>query len=64
MYYYYVYAYKGDVIRKEFVAYTHKKSAQELFDELVSDDYDCVVIDDITKDQYIAQEDPYSILDT
>jgi len=30
MYYYYVYAYKGDQIRKEFVAYTHKASAQEL----------------------------------
>ena len=64
MYYYYVYAYKGDVIRKEFVAYTHKKSAQQLFNELVSDDYDCVVIDDISKQEYDDQLDPYSILDT
>jgi hypothetical protein len=61
MYYYYIYAYKGDMIRREFVAYKHKQSAQELFDELVADDYDCIVIDDITKDQYIAQEDPYSV---
>ena len=64
MYYYYVYAYKGDVIRKEFVAYTHKKSAQELFIELVSDDYDCLLIDDISKQEYEDQLDPYSILDT
>ena len=64
MYYYYVYAYKGDVIRKEFVAYTHKKSAQELFNELVSDDYDCLLIDDISKQEYEDQLDPYSILDT
>ena len=64
MYYYYVYAYKGDMIRKEFVAYTHKTSAQELFDELVDDDYDCVVIDEITRKQYEDQHYPYSILDT
>ena len=64
MYYYYVYAYKGDTIRKEFVAYTHKRSAQELFDELVDDDYDCVVVDEITRKEYEDQHDPYSILDT
>lgn len=64
MHYYYVYAYKGDQIRKEFVAYANKRSAQELFDELVGDDYDCVVINDITKQEYIDQHDPFSILDT
>ena len=64
MHYYYVYAYKGDQIRKEFVAYANKRSAQELFDELVGEDYDCVVINDITKQEYIDQHDPYSILDT
>lgn len=64
MHYYYVYAYKGDVIRKEFVAYANKRSAQELFDELVGEDYDCVVINDITKQEYIDQHDPFSILDT
>lgn len=61
MYYYFVYALKGDMIRREFVAYKNKQSAQELFDELVGDDYDCIVIDDITRDQYLAQEDPYNI---
>ena len=52
------------MIRKEFVAYTHKASAQELFDELVDDDYDCVVVDEITRKEYEDQHDPYSILDT
>ena len=61
MYYYFVYAYKGHIIRREFVAYNNKQSAQELFDELVAEDYDCIVIDDITQDQYIAQEDPYGV---
>ena len=61
MYYYYVYAYKGDIVRREFVAYKNKQSAQELFDELVADDYDCIVIDDISKEEYIAQEDPYGV---
>ena len=61
MYYYFLYAYKGHIIRREFVAYSNKQSAQELFDELVAEDYDCIVIDDITQDQYIAQEDPYGV---
>ena len=61
MYYYFLYAYKGNIIRREFVAYKNKQSAQELFDELVAEDYDCIVIDDITQDQYIAQEDPYGV---
>lgn len=61
MYYYFLYAYKGDIVRREFVAYNNKQSAQELFDELVAEDYDCIVIDDITQDQYIAQEDPYGV---
>ena len=61
MYYYFLYAYKGHIIRREFVAYSNKQSAQELFDELVAEDYDCIVIDDITRDQYIAQEDPYGV---
>tara|TARA_B100001057_G_scaffold145507_1_gene145491 strand:+ start:168 stop:362 length:195 start_codon:yes stop_codon:yes gene_type:complete len=64
MHYYFIYAYKGDQIRKEFVAYKNKALAQELFDELVDDDYDCVVIDEITRKEYEDQLDPYSILDT
>ena len=61
MYYYFLYAYKGHIVRKEFLCYKNKQSAQELFDELVKDDYDCIVLDDISKQQYIEQHDPYSV---
>ena len=64
MYYYYVYAYKGDMIRKEFVAFTHKQDIDEVFDDMKKLDYDCIVIDEITRKQYEDQHDPYSILDT
>ena len=61
MYYYYIYAVKGDTIFKEFAAYTDKHTIDKVFDELVAEDYDCVVIDDITRDQYIDQHDPYDV---
>jgi len=59
MYYYYIYAYKGDIMIKEFVAYKSKRTIREKFKELESEDYDCIVIDDISKEEYMAQIDPY-----
>ena len=61
MHYYYIYAYKGDTILKEFAAYTRKHTIDEVFDDLNQQGYDCIVIDEITKDQYIDQHDPYDI---
>ena len=61
MYYYYIYAYKGDAIIKEFTAFTHKNEIEEVFDEMNQLGYDCIVIDEITKDQYMDQHDPYNI---
>ena len=59
MYYYYIYAYKGDYVFKEFAAYKSKRTIREKFKELESEDYDCIVIDDITREQYLNQHDPY-----
>jgi len=64
MHYYFIYAYKGDSIIKEFAAFTHKQDIDEVFDDMKKLDYDCVVIDEITRKQYEDQHDPYSILDT
>tara|TARA_B100001057_G_scaffold12925_1_gene12195 strand:- start:81 stop:275 length:195 start_codon:yes stop_codon:yes gene_type:complete len=64
MHYYFIYAYKGDAIIKEFTAFTHKQDIDEVFDDMVKLDYDCVVIDEITRKEYEHQLDPYSILDT
>jgi len=61
MYYYYIYAYKGDIMIKEFVAYKSKRTIREKFKELESEDYDCIVIDDISKEEYMAQIDPYGV---
>ena len=64
MHYYFIYAYKGDSIIKEFAAFTHKQDIDEVFDDMKKLDYDCIVIDEITRKQYEDQHDPYSILDT
>ena len=61
MYYYYIYAYKGDYVFKEFAAYKSKRTIREKFKELESEDYDCIVIDDISKEEYMAQIDPYGV---
>ena len=61
MYYYYIYALKGDTTLKEFVAYTHKHRIDEVFDDLNQQGYDCIVIDELTRDQYTAQQDPYGV---
>ena len=60
MHYYFIYAYKGDVIIKEFTAFTHKQDIDEVFDDMTKLDYDCVVIDEITRKEYEHQLDPYS----
>ena len=60
MHYYYIYAYKGDIIRREFAAYTRKHDIDEVFDDLNQQGYDCIVIDEITRKQYEDQHDPYS----
>jgi len=44
---------------KEFAAYKSKRTIREKFKELESEDYDCIVIDDITREQYLNQHDPY-----
>ena len=64
MHYYFIYAYKGDSIIKEFAAFTHKQDIDEVFDDMTKLDYDCIVIDEITRKEYEDQHDPYSILDT
>ena len=64
MHYYFIYAYKGDSIIKEFAAFTHKQDIDEVFDDMKKLDYDCIVIDEITRKEYEDQHDPYSILDT
>ena len=46
---------------KEFVAYKSKRTIREKFKELESEDYDCIVIDDISKEEYMAQIDPYGV---
>ena len=61
MHYYFIYAYKGDMIRKEFAAYTHKQDIDEVFDDMKKLDYDCIVISEITRKQYEDQHDPYGI---
>ena len=61
MHYCFIYAYKGDIVLEEFCAYTSKAHIQDRFDELVGEDYDCIVIDDITKEQYDAQHNPFRI---
>ena len=61
MHYYYIYAYKGDTILKEFAAYTDKHTIDEVFDDLNQQGYDCIVIDEITRKQYEDQHDPYNI---
>jgi len=61
MYYYYIYALKGDYVLKEFAAYTRKHDIDEVFDDLNKQGYDCVVIDELTREQYLAQEDPYGV---
>ena len=61
MHYYFIYAYKGDAIIKEFAAFTHKNEIEEVFDEMNQLGYDCIVIDEITRKQYEDQQDPYSI---
>jgi len=61
MHYYYIYAYKGDYILKEFAAYTRKHDIDEVFDDLNQQGYDCIVIDKITRKQYEDQYDPYNI---
>ena len=61
MHYYYIYAYKGDTILKEFAAYTNKHDIDEVFDDLNQQGYDCIVIDEITRKQYEDQHDPYNI---
>ena len=61
MYYYYIYAYKGDYTVREFVSYTHKKDIDKAFDDLNKQGYDCIVIDELTREQYLAQEDPYGV---
>jgi uncharacterized protein (UPF0335 family) len=61
MHYYYIYAFKGDTILKEFAAYTDKHTIDEVFDDLNQQGYDCIVIDEITRDQYIDQHDPYGV---
>jgi len=60
MYYCFIYAYKGDMVLEEFCAYVKKQEITQRFNELTGLDYDCIVIDDITKDQYEAQHNPYS----
>ena len=64
MHYYFIYAYKGDSIIKEFAAFTHKQDIDEVFDDMTKLDYDSIVIDEITRKEYEDQHDPYSILDT
>ena len=44
---------------EEFCAYSTKAHIKERFDELTGEDYDCIVIDELTKDQYEAQHNPY-----
>ena len=61
MHYYFIYAYKGDTIIKEFAAFTHKNEIEEVFDEMNQLGYDCIVIDEITRKEYEDQHDPYSI---
>lgn len=59
MYYCFIYAYKGDIVLEEFCAYSTKALIDERFDELTGEDYDCIVIDELTKEQYEAQHNPY-----
>ena len=59
MYYYFIYACKGDHTLQEFAAYSNQTEINEVFDDLNQQGYDCVVIDELTKDQYIAQHNPY-----
>jgi len=61
MYYYYIYALKGNTTLKEFAAYTRKHRIDEVFDDLNQQGYDCIVIDELTRDQYTAQQDPYGV---
>jgi len=61
MYYYYIYAVKGNTTLKEFAAYTRKHDIDEVFDDLNKQGYDCIVIDELTRDQYTAQQDPYGV---
>ena len=61
MYYCFIYAYKGDIVLEEFCAYIKKQEITQRFDELTGLDYDCIVIDDITKEQYEAQHNPFGI---
>ena len=61
MHYYFIYAYKGEAIIKEFAAFTHKNEIEEVFDEMNQLGYDCIVIDEITRKEYEDQHDPYSI---
>ena len=59
MYYYFIYAYKGDHTLEEFAAYSNQTEINEVFDDLNQQGYDCIVIDELTKDQYEAQHNPY-----
>ena len=59
MYYYFIYAYKGDYTLQEFAAYSNQTEINEVFDDLNQQGYDCIVIDELTKDQYEAQHNPY-----
>ena len=59
MYYYFIYAYKGDQTLQEFAAYSNQTEINEVFDDLNQQGYDCIVIDELTKDQYEAQHNPY-----
>ena len=61
MHYYFIYAYKGEAIIKEFAAFIHKQDIDEVFDDMTKLDYDCIVIDEITRKEYEDQHAPYSI---